>query len=161
MKTILVQMSDKSWTTQAIHLACALARHNEAEVVLLRLIQVRHPGLLGTNLGDREMTSRELQDLSAYDATARDYAIGLSVRQMQCATALDALVDAADQIDADVVFAHIDKSYLPFWRRFQIWALERRLAASHRQLFTLDRPNAALGPLSPIAIQPAPGVTGK
>lgn len=138
METILVQMSEKSWTMQALHLACALARNYSTTVTLLRLMSVGHPSYLGTDFGKILPTYYELDDLSEYAATAEDYGVELTIRSMQCVTTLDALVDAADQVNAGMVFAHIHKSWIPYWSAFQTWNLKRRLSAARHLLFTLD-----------------------
>jgi hypothetical protein len=137
MKTILVQMADESWTMQALHLACALASNQSANIVLLRLMAVPHPSYLGTAFGQVPLTNRECDELVECAATAAEYGVEVTVRAMQCVSALDAVADAAQQLDAHWVFACIPKSWLPFWHNFQVWSLRRRLAGAHRQLFTL------------------------
>ena len=161
MSIILVHMSEPHWTLQAIHFACALSRNIGADVILLRLIQVNHPGYLGTEYGDRLLTMREERLLAEYAATAEDYGVALTYCQMQCATALNALADAADHVDADMVFAHIPPSRIPLWRDLQIWTLWRRLAGSGRQLFTLDKPLPTSEQLPTITARPAHVVAGR
>lgn len=137
MKTILVQISEPAWTMQALHLACALARNNAAQIILLRLMPVRYPSHLGTAFGNTPPTDHERREMDEYVATAEDYGVELLVQPMQCATTLEAVVDAADQLNVDVVFAHIAKSWLPYWQAFQTWNLKRQLSSAHRQLFTV------------------------
>ncbi len=155
MKTILVQMSEPSWTMQALHLACALARNNVAHIILLRLMPVAHPSYLGTAFGNSLPTDDERHAIAEYAATAEDYGVELSIQPMQCATTLDALVDAADQVNAAVVFAHLRQSWLPYWHKFQIWNLKRQLSAAGRQLFMLDSTPQTDDYLPAIIIEPA------
>lgn len=162
MQTIIVQMSDRQWTMQALHLACALARNNHAQVILLRLIAVNYPGYLGTPFGNGSLTRSEYADIKEFVATAEDYGIELSLSQMQCVSSPGALADAANELKADVVFAHVPESRIPYWRRLQVWNLERRL--SHCQLFTLDKsgrsPDEALSiTLEPLNVSKHPAVT--
>lgn len=140
MTNILVQMAEENWTMQALHLACALARNSNSEVVLLRLMQVQNPNLLGTSFGGHSPNDQEYENLQEYAATAEDYGVSLVIQPMQCISALDAIVDAAEQLDTVVVFAQVLESRIPYWRRFQVWNLERRLRNQRRQLFTLDQP---------------------
>jgi hypothetical protein len=161
MKTILVQMSEKSWTMEALHLACALARNNASHVILLRLMPVHHPSYLGTAFGDTSPTNHERHEIAEYAATAEDYGVELSLQSMQCATTLEALVDAAGQLDVDVVFAHIHKSWLPYWHEFQAWQLRRQLSARHRQLFTLDGSSRDQKYVPAITLESAHRVVGK
>lgn len=156
MKTILVQLSARPWTMQALHLACALARNTEAEVILLRLMQVRHPSYLGTEFGYASPTRQEAADLADYGATAEDYGVSLALREMQCVTALNAVADAAEQTGSEIVFAHVPPSRIPYWRRYQIWSLEHRLSTGRRQLFTLDKPVSGVDQPAAITIKPAP-----
>jgi hypothetical protein len=127
MKPALVQMSTREWTMQAVHLACAIARNNGTHVILLRLIPVGHAGYLGTAYGHAAPTAQEEHDVCQYLATAEDYGVTLNVRSMQCITLLDAVVDAAKQLDVDIVFAHVLPSRIVYWQKFQVWMLERRL----------------------------------
>jgi len=138
MNTILLQMSDAAWTLQALHLACAMARTQGGEIVLVRFISVPHPSYLGSAFGDVPPSGDECQMLKECAATAEDYGVELSIRSMQCINTLDALVDAAEQLDADAIFAHIPKNRVPYWQAFQLWNMRRRLARAFRELFTLD-----------------------
>jgi hypothetical protein len=140
MVTILVQMAEEKWTMEAMHLACAVARGSGTQVALLRLIQVQHPSYLGTSFGNKPPDERDYHRLNEYAATAEDYGIALGIHSMQCLSAMDALVDAADQLEAVILFAHVAPSRIGYWRRFQVWNLGRRLAQIHCQLFTLDQP---------------------
>jgi hypothetical protein len=138
INTILVQLADEAWTLQAIHLASALARNCDAKLVLLRLIPVRHLGYLGSDIGNMPVTDDEYARLRSYAATAEDYGVELIVASMQCVAALDAVAEAADQLDAQVVFARVPESRIPYWHQYQIWRLERRL--KRRTLYTLQNP---------------------
>lgn len=122
----------------ALHLACALARNRNDEVILLRLISVGQPSYLGTKFANTPPTEQEYEDIREYVATAEDYGVVLTLHDMQCLTRLEALADAADELEVDTVFAHIPKSRIPYWQKFQAWSLKRRLDAGHRHLFTLD-----------------------
>ncbi|MBL8155389.1 MAG: hypothetical protein JNM70_14490 [Anaerolineae bacterium] len=155
MNTILVQMSEKAWTMQALHLACALARNSTAKLVLARLIEVQHYSYLGTPFGNSDPTPQEYDDIQEYAATAEDYGVELTVRMMQCANPLEAMADAADHLDSAVVFAHIPSSRIPYWAEIQTWLLKRRLAAGQRQLFTLARPPQPETYAPSITVEPA------
>jgi hypothetical protein len=121
-----------------MHLASALVRNEGGEVALLRLLPVQHLSFLGTSLGDVSPTGQEYEDLKQYAATAEDYGVDMTVYTMQCYAPLEAVAQAANQLDAQVVFASVPPSHIPYWHRFQTWKLARRL--NHRQVFTLDQP---------------------
>ncbi|NJO82847.1 MAG: universal stress protein [Blastochloris sp.] len=148
MKPILVQMANPPWTLQAIHFACAMARNHGTTVILLRLMPVHHPNYLGESYGGCMPTPKEDDALREYEATAEDYGVEFVIQPMQSAATLSAIVDAAEQLDVEMVFAYIASSRVPFWEKLQTWWLTHQLAAAHRQLFTLAR--------LPHANQPAP-----
>jgi hypothetical protein len=142
VKIILVQLSDHQWTMPVLHLASALARTTNAKIILLYLTPVAHPSYLGTPFGHTPTppTLQQYADIDNYAATAEDYGIEISLQIMQCITPLEALLDAAEQLQADAVFAYVPESRIPYWQRFQKWRLQRRVAKTNRQLFILDRP---------------------
>lgn len=161
MQTILVQMADKRWTTQALHLACALARNNQAQLVLLRLMQVEHISYLGSNFGEVAPTHAEYNDLQEYHATAEDYGVDLTLTQMQCIEPFEAVVEAAEHLDANVVFARVLPSRIPYLHRLRLWWLEKRFAAEKRQLYTLDQPSSDGARAPSITVKPARGAASK
>jgi hypothetical protein len=140
VKIILVQLADHQWTMPAVHLASALARTINAKIILLYLTQVPHLSYLGTPFGYTPPTPQQYAAIDEYAATAEDYGIEISLQIMQCITPLEALLDAAEQLQANAVFAYVPESRIPYWQRFQKWLLQRRVAKIHRQLFILDRP---------------------
>jgi hypothetical protein len=143
MKTFLVQMADRAWTEAALHVACAMAHSSngsEGTVVLLRMIQMQHYSWLGTDFGWESFSPEESSAIWSYKAIAEKYGVELCVEPMQWLDYVDALVQAADDLDADAVFAHVPASKLPLWRRCQTWDLRRQLQHRQRALYTLDQP---------------------
>jgi hypothetical protein len=140
MQTIMVHMADRTWTMIALHLASAMARSMGTEITLVKMTPVQHLSWLGTDFGSSNWTAQEREDLASYTATAEDYGVGLDPQMFQYATLPDAISDAAEYFDAQVVFATLPKSLIPYWHRFQLWALDRRLAGQHRRLYTLEQP---------------------
>jgi hypothetical protein len=136
---ILVQISNKQWTMQAMHLASAMARNTHTSVTLLHLMRVRSPALLGTELGVLPPTTQEHQDLREYEMIAEDYGVEVILQPMQYDDAAEAIVQAAEYTDASVVFAHMPESMFPFWKKFQTWNLRRELLAQGRQIYFLDQ----------------------
>jgi len=140
MKKIMVQVANKSWTMEALHLACAMARGGDTTISLVRFMEVGHPSYLGTNMGTIAPTPQEYQDLREYQDTAEDYGVELEVRSIQCLSPLDAVAQAAEELEADVVFARIPEHPIAYWRKFQVWNLARSLKGQRCQLYTLDQP---------------------
>jgi hypothetical protein len=136
MKNILVQMADRRWTMAALHLACGLARQHVTSVTLLRLISVPHPGWLGVY--EVLSSGQESRDLQEYRFTAEDYAVSVVIHSMQYVTLKEAVVQAADFLDADTVFAKFPRSFIPGWYNFQRHSMEQQLRARQRRLYMLD-----------------------
>lgn len=131
---LMIVMSDKGWTLAALHMACAISRGGTTEVLLLKMMPVRHPLLLGTEAGFLNFKAEDAQTLSEMEATAEDYDVFLDVALFQYASYWSGLVDAASQFGATAVIAHIPHSPIPYWQTFRHWWLRRQLA-HQKQLF--------------------------
>jgi hypothetical protein len=142
----MVHVAAPRWTMAAMHMACALARQNGSEVALVKLIASQHVQWLGTNLGDRPLNTSEYQDIVSYDLTAQDYNVPAVLYKMQYVYLRDAIVAAADAIDAKIVFAALPRTRISAWHDFQIWRLRRLLADHGRQLFTLEKSSRSTDP---------------
>jgi hypothetical protein len=143
MKPFMVQLAERTWTLQAMHLACAMARDEGASVVLLYLMKVDHILWLGTELGDLPPTDQDHQLLNECESVAELYGVTLSLEWMQCHTLVGALTQAADALDAQGVFAQLPQSKLAFLNPLQHWNLKRQLKAQRRELYTLEQPDEA------------------
>lgn len=131
---IMVNIADRTWTMEALHCACIMARKTSAKIVLMKMIPVQHPGLLGTNLGYINFSYQEQQDVEDYEATIKDYSVEFSSHLFQYMTLGDAISKAAQEVKAQIVFATLPASLIPFWHDFQTQGLRRRLARHQRQL---------------------------
>ncbi|HVU13620.1 MAG TPA: hypothetical protein VHD90_20210 [Phototrophicaceae bacterium] len=140
MSTILVQMADRAWTEEALHLACAMARNNHTNVTLLRMIEAQHYSWLGTTLGFENFSADESDALWDYKTIAEKYDVELEVQPMQWISYVGAIIDASDQLEAGAVFACPPHHVLSFMRRFEIWDLRRQLEERNRKLYLLDQP---------------------
>lgn len=140
MHTIIVHMADPQWTARAMHLACGIAQQYKAQIVLLRLIPVPNPGWLGAGPGEAIPTGQDTSDYAFYKAIAKDYQVDCTVQRMQYFTLDGALMDAADLWDAQMIFAQLPKSIIPYWDKLRWWNMKRRLSAHNRQLNTLNEP---------------------
>lgn len=135
MLTIMVQFSDEQWTLEAIHLASALARNLNGQVVLLYLSLAPNPGLLGW--GIVPPTLAEERQMQNYGAVAEDYGVVFRVQPVQFIALAEALVQTSDALGASALFAHLPSSPIPVWRQLQLWNLKRRLGEC--QLYTLEK----------------------
>lgn len=135
---LLLIVGEREWTMTAVHLACAMSRRNQTEVVLLNMMPVRHPLLLGTDASDLLFTAVDAATLAEMAATAEDYGVPLTVHRFAYANYWPAIVDAAEQLNVTAVIAHIPPSPLPYWTQIRRWWLQRQLTHHHQQLLTLE-----------------------
>ena len=142
--TIMVQIADRAWTLDAVHCACRMGRRSPAVIALISMIPVQHPGWLGTEWGNMDFSDAAKDDLEDYQATVLDYGLDCRLVSCQYMDIADALGDAAEQLDAAVIFAQLPRTLLPAWRHLQVWLLRRRFSKQQRQWFEL--------PLSPAEI---------
>ena len=133
MKTIMVQMSEKQWTMEAMHFASALARNTNGKVVLLRMVLANNPGLLGW--GVNVPSAEEQRQLYEYAAVAEDYGVEFCVQPMHYISSAEALAQAVELFKIDVLFANIPRSSIPLWQKFRLWNMKRQLG--NCRLYTL------------------------
>ena len=135
--TIMVQIADRAWTLDAVHCACRMARHSPAVIALVSMIPVQHPGWLGTEWGNMNFGDAAKDDLEDYQATVLDYGLDCRKVQSQYVDFVGGLADAAEQLDATVVFAKLSPTLIPAWRQLQVWLLRRRLSKQQCRLVEL------------------------
>jgi hypothetical protein len=140
MNNIVVQMADLEWTKKALHLACAMARGKQDEVLLLRMIPVQHAAWLGTDVGDSAPTALEYDDMREYDTIAHDYGVDIVLTSMQYLTLKEALIQAVELLEARTLFARLPESFIPYWRKYLVRSLESHMAAHNCTLYTLEQP---------------------
>jgi hypothetical protein len=130
----MVQIADRAWTLEALDSACWLARQTGAAIALVKMVSVQHPGWLGTELGYLNYSVQDRLDLAAYRDTIEDYGLSFTVHLFQYVTLVNALVQAAEQVKAQVVYATVPTSIIPYWPEFQGWLLRRNLSRQGRRL---------------------------
>jgi hypothetical protein len=138
MATILVQMSDRMWTKQAMHLACSAARNSGCKVVLLYLMYVKNIGLLGTGLGAEPPALSTYEEIDEYAEIAEDYGVELVLQPMTYESLGNALLQAAESLKAVVCFAQIPSGKWRWLYRMRRRSLKHQLASINCQLNTLD-----------------------
>ena len=139
MQTIMVQITDHRETLATLHFACAMALNVKARIILVKMLPVQYPGWLGTDMGSWNFTAQDHADMKDYQATAEDYGVEVAGEIFQYLTLPEAIADAADYVDAQFVFATLPGSVVPYWRKFQVWALRKRLARHGRHLLLSDQ----------------------
>lgn len=139
--SIMVVVGEHQWTLQAIHLACAVARSNGREVVLLNMVPVRHTWLLGTELGLVDFTIEDQIAIAEYAQIPTLYGVCFSICVFQYDAYVSALLDAAEQHNTLIVFALPPRRLVPLWHKIEVGWLRRALSNRHRSLYTLEQPD--------------------
>ena len=140
-QTVLVCIADQPWTLNALHLACALALNNGFPLALVKMLPVRHLSWLGTDLGYENFGEQDYIELKDYQEVAEDYGVLIVPHYFQFVTLSDAIVDAAEHVNAREVFATLPRSAIHYWRKYQLWSLAQQLQRQQRRLHTLEHPS--------------------
>jgi hypothetical protein len=143
-EVILLCADASRWTHEALHLASALSLDTGWLIHLVELVPVDGPTLLGQPAGYRHYGVRDCLDSQTYTQILDDYGVEYCFDLFQYVTRQDAIVDVAEQLDAQVVFATLPHSRFALWRRLGLWNLRRRLNHAHRRLYTLENALDAL-----------------
>lgn len=151
---IILQVSDRHWTMQAVHLACAMARNTGSNLLLLQLRRVTNVALLGTGIGVDAPSSRDEEDLKEYEAVAEDYGVPVVVQPMEYESLTEAALQAVALLKATTLFMHLPEHRFSLWRQFQVRHLQRRLNALHCRLYLCDQ-SAQREPWMPAISLPA------
>jgi len=167
-QVILICAADHPWTLEALHLAGSLSLDTGWDIKLLKLVAVDNPYLLGAADADayRHYSLAEHQQLQAYIATLEAYGVSFSTDLFQYVSRAEAIVDAAEQFGASIVFATLPHYRLSVWRRFELWNMRRQLNRQHRTLYTLENALDALvwpspNAHAPVYAQPELPVSGR
>lgn len=135
---LMVVAGERAWTLAALHLACAISRRSSIDLLLVKMIPVRHPFDLGTSAGFLNYSATDAKFLDELQATAEDYGVCLPVELFQYAEYWVGVADAADQFMATAVIAQIPASPIPYLREIRRWWLHHRLAKNRQLFITLD-----------------------
>jgi sugar phosphate isomerase/epimerase len=141
MSTILVNLADRRWTLAAVKRACELAAEQGLTVTLLHLIPVQHLSWLGTEFGLRSMTNQEHEIVEECAYIAEDYGVSLVLQPMQYATFAHALVEAAEILNAQMIFATAPQG---LFQPFREWQLKRTLAAHGLPWVSVEPPRESI-----------------
>lgn len=139
MSTMMVQVMDHQKTLEALHLAGALARGKQGQVALVTMVPVQHAAWLGTELGYANFADSDYAAMREYRAILESYAAEVETFVYQYISLPTAIADAADYVDAQVVFAALPHPLIPFQYRWDVWRLRQRLAQQDRQLYLFER----------------------
>jgi nucleotide-binding universal stress UspA family protein len=127
MNTILVQLRDEKWTTEALHYACATARETNAEIVLVKFTPVTNPAMLGMAIATHGLSMHEYNALHTYAEIAERYDVTIVFETMQYMTLSDAIVEMANNLDVAMVIAELPESKIPYWHKLAVRSFKHHL----------------------------------
>jgi hypothetical protein len=131
-------VEDQQCTLKAVHLACAVARSDGTNVILVKMLSVPYVSWLGSGFGQRDFTVHEREFIKTYEAIAQDYGINAGVVSFEYVTLPEAIVQAADYVNAQAVFAGLPHHIFAPWRTFLKWRLKHQLADLACEFYDLD-----------------------
>jgi|GEM_PF-1178900 len=142
MNTILVQMADTKWTTAAVRAACELAREQNADIVLAKMLHDSFLDWRGMKPEEYEFSETECDDLQAYQSIALAHGIVIRSINVRYEDLAEGLAEAADRVNATSVIATIPHSAIPFVDARTIHHFDAVLEAHQHQLFVVEQPAA-------------------
>jgi hypothetical protein len=100
----------------------------------MKMIPVQHLLWLGTGLGNSSFTFEDQRELVDYEDVIEEYGVEFSINFFQYEPLPDAIVQAAEYVHSQIVFAKLPTSILPFWSNYQLRWLRRCLSRQHCEL---------------------------
>jgi hypothetical protein len=84
------------------------------------------------------LTNKDQQALRDYEKVVESCGIEVQTCLLQVVSSLKGIIDAADAVDAQIVFAQVPHSLIPFRHAWQTRILRRSLETRQRQVYMLD-----------------------
>jgi hypothetical protein len=131
---IMVQIDGHGWTSSVLHYACSEARQRSARIALVKMIPAQYHNAVLTDLGFLNFSDQDRDELAGYQRTIAEYGVEYSTHCYYYATLRSAIALAAEKVNAQLIFATIPKSRIPFWRRLQLQRLRRYFSRQQREL---------------------------
>jgi hypothetical protein len=133
----MLVVGESEWTMKAMHLAATIARRENRELVILKMLSTQATGWSGAPHDFLLLTAKERQLMRNCVATAHDYGIVSVVEYFRYIELPEAICQAAERFEASTVFAVLPSYRFAFWGKFQARQLERHLRRQHCTLHTL------------------------
>ncbi len=137
-QNVIVVFGERQWTLRATHFASAMARSQSGQVILVKMVPVRHSFVPGLREGYLALTNAEKRTFAELVATAEAYGVHLAQAFRQYASFREGLLEAAQLFGAMAVFVAFPASRIPFWSRLRVWRLRTGLAQKGQTLYTLS-----------------------
>ncbi|MCL4250016.1 MAG: hypothetical protein KJ065_17855 [Anaerolineae bacterium] len=140
---VMVEMDDLRWTAEALKAACPEAKQIGGKVVVALLLSESQCTLAGLDPDNYAFTQAEYDELRQYRAIAEEHGVEIDARVFEYRDLAEGIVQAADALNAAVVYAHLPATLLPFQHQRQVRHLERELDSHHHELRNFEAPVAS------------------
>lgn len=108
------------------------------------MVPVQHVGWMETDLGYRHLTETAATKIRDCLATVEDYGFQAEVVEFQYPTWLEGTLQAADYVNASVVYAAKPAAAWATWGRFLAWLIQRGLERQERVWYCDPKSASAL-----------------
>ncbi|MBE0690494.1 MAG: hypothetical protein IH587_10285 [Anaerolineae bacterium] len=112
-------------------------------VVVTLLLPESHCILAGIDPETYTFSQDEQNELREYQAIADTHGVELGTRVFSYHELAAGIVDAADTLNAEIVYAHLPATLLSFQRQRQVRHLARELGEHHHELRNFEAPVAS------------------
>lgn len=142
-KNIIVHFTDTRWTTVAMREACQLARERQEKIALLKLLPADYLAWHGGDEADEyQLSESESNDLASYQTQASAAGCDVELHVIKYDNIDKAIEQAADDLNADIVFANLPHHLISFFDRLEVRTLSQHLEENQHQLRSFDAPVA-------------------
>jgi len=140
---VMVEMGSLRWTVEAMRAACPEAKRIGGTIVVALLMPESHCTLAGIDPETYTFSLDEQKELREYQAIADMHGVELKSRAFAYQELAQGIVDAADTLDAQIVYAHLPATLLPFQHQRQVRHLAKELESHHHELRNFEAPVAS------------------
>lgn len=137
-QTILVEMTGAKRTWEAMYAACQLAREAGDKVVLVKMLPLDYLQWIADDCAEYTFSEGETEDIRNYHHIADEFEVAFEVRLIPYTDWESALVRAADELNARIVFARPPESIVPFFHHAPLRHLQHVMEAHHHELHPME-----------------------
>jgi hypothetical protein len=152
----VVIWGEPAWTTQALHLASAMAQNGRGRVILVCLVPVNHPAMLGDAAGYIFCSRSQQREIRAFAQTTATYGVRIETAFFPHISLIGGIAAVASYFSPLTLFMAPRRSWLPIWATMQEWRLRRAVERCGTRLETLARPDDVPGWVPTVSLDSGP-----
>jgi hypothetical protein len=139
--TLLVQLAETRWTTDALQVALDHAGP-DSRIVLALMLHDSFLAWQGATPDEYHLSDTEQEEVAAFQAQASAHGVPLEVRAFGYHDLAEGLAKAADSVQADIVLATLPAAAIPFYHDREMRHLDHLLNAHQHHLYLVEEPAA-------------------